>query len=263
NNHPREATQANDHPAEAMSANNHPGETTLTEEQIRRLDAIGMVWTNVNDTKWDKGYQAANEYESTHGDLRVPARYVTADGFQLGRWICSQRTAYLNQKLSSTRKEKLDAIGMVWQSDTWEDRLELAKKWCQEHGTIAIPQNTVVDGVWIGKWLASQKKMLEEGKLSQRQRKLLSELPSDGMVKASAHWKEMYQDAKEFSENHGNLASVPRDYYGKRGTSLYTWVLNQRKIRRAGKMNQEKIRLLDEIGFVWDPREEHRAGTVK
>ncbi|MCD7883551.1 MAG: Helicase associated domain protein [Lachnospiraceae bacterium] len=228
--------------------------TMLTEEQIRRLDEIGMVWTKVNDTKWDKGYRVAKEYASTHGDLRVSARYVTEDGFKLGKWIWSQRQAYQNQKLSDTRKEKLDVIGMVWQADTWESRLELVKKWYRENGNIAITQNTVIDGVWIGKWLASQKKMREEGRLSRRQVELLSELPADGMVKASAHWIEMYQDAKEYSENHGDLAGVPRDFRGKRGTNLYTWILNQRKTRRTGKMNEEKIQLLDEIGFPWYPK---------
>ncbi|MCD7885010.1 MAG: Helicase associated domain protein [Lachnospiraceae bacterium] len=233
---------------------NRSGATTLTAEQIRRLDEIGMIWTKVNDSKWDRGYQAAKEYGSVHGDLRVPARYVTEDGFRLGRWISSQRQAYLNKKLSGTRKEKLDAIGMVWQADTWESRLELVKKWYRENGTLAIPQDTVADGVWIGKWLASQKKMLEEGKLSRGQAELLSGLPTDGMVKASAHWIEMYQDAKEYVENHGDLAGVPRDFLGKRGTNLYTWILNQRRTRRAGKMNEEKIQLLDAIGFPWYPK---------
>ncbi|MCD7745796.1 MAG: Helicase associated domain protein [Lachnospiraceae bacterium] len=259
--YPGETPLTKDHSEETTPPKDHAGETTLTEEQIRRLDEIGMVWTKANDSKWDKSYQAAKEYASAHGNLRVPARYVTEDGFQLGRWICSQRQAYLNQKLSGKRKEKLDAIGMVWQTDTWESRLELVKKWYRENGTVAITQNTVVDGVWIGKWLASQKKMLEEGKLSQRQVELLSELPSDGLVKASAHWIEMYQDAKDYSENHGNLEGVPKDFRGKRGTNLYTWVLNQRRTRRAGKMNKEKIQLLDEIGFDWDPREERRAGV--
>jgi len=111
-----------------------------------------------------------------------------------------------------------------------------------------------VDGVWIGKWFISQKKALEEGKLSQRQVEQLSELPVDDLAKASVHWQQMYQDAKEYSANHGSLANVPRNYRGKRGSNLYTWVLNQRKTRRAGKMNEEKIQLLDQIGFVWEPQ---------
>ncbi|MCC8101165.1 MAG: Helicase associated domain protein [Clostridiales bacterium] len=242
---------------------NLPGkETTLTEEQIRRLDAIGMPWRKVNESKWDKGYQAAKEYAAAHGNLLVPARYATEEGFGLGHWISNQRQAYLAKKLSAARIEKLEAIGMVWQADSWEYRLELVKNWYRENGNLAIPQNTVVDGVWIGRWLAYQRQALEEGKLSQKQAELLSELPDDGMVRASSHWKEMYLDAREYCARHGSLAGVPRNYRGKRGTNLYTWVLNQRKTRRAGKMNEEKIQLLDEIGFVWEPRSESRTEAV-
>ncbi len=237
--------------------------TILTEEQIRRLDEIGMIWEKANDARWEKGYKAAKEYSAAQGSLLVPARLVTEDGFSLGRWICSQRQAYQTGKISGARIEKLNAIGMVWQADSWEDRLELVKKWYRENGNLAISQNTVIDGVWIGKWLAYQRKALEEGKLSRRQAELLSELPDHGMVKASAHWKEMYLDAKDFYEKHGTLANVPVDYPGKSGTSLYTWILNQRRTRRKGKMNEEKIRLLDQIGFIWEPQTGDRTDAAE
>ncbi|MCD7833931.1 MAG: Helicase associated domain protein [Lachnospiraceae bacterium] len=237
------------------SANSSEKRSTLTEDQIRRLDEIGMIWSNVNDTKWDKAYQEAKDYAAEKGDLSVPARYVTEKGFRLGTWIKNQRNLFRDGKLSASRKEKLDTIGMVWQTDPWEYRLGLVKDWYRENGTLAIPQNTVTDGVWIGKWLNSQKKALEEGKLSQRQAALLSELPLDGVAAASAHWNEMYLDAKEYSVNRGSFARVPRGYRGRSGGNLNVWILNQRRTRRAGKLSEEKIRLLDEIGFVWDPQE--------
>ncbi|MCD8012427.1 MAG: Helicase associated domain protein [Lachnospiraceae bacterium] len=229
-----------------------PGKEPLTEEQIRRLDAIGMVWTKTNDSKWERGYRAAKEYAAAHGHLLVPARYVTEDGFALGRWISKQRSDYQSDKLPSARREKLESIGMVWRADSWESRLDLVKKWYRENGNFAIPQNTVVDGVWIGKWLIFQRQALQEGKLTRKQAELLSELPTDDIVQASAHWKEMYQIAKEYVEVHGSLAGVPVDYEGKDGANLYNWILYQRHLRRVGKMNEEKIRLLDRIGFIWD-----------
>ncbi|MCD8336909.1 MAG: helicase associated domain-containing protein [Lachnospiraceae bacterium] len=236
-------------------------ELSLTEEQIHRLDEIGMTWANVHDTKWGKGCQAAEAYAAAHGNLLVPARYITDGGFRLGEWIRKQRSRYQEKKLSGSQIEKLKKIGMVWQTDSWESRLELVKNWYQENGTLSIPQNTVVDGVWIGKWLIAQKKALDEGKLSQRQAELLSELPlDDSRLNASAHWKQMYLDAKEYSTTFGSFARVPRNYRGRSGGNLNGWVLNQRKARREGKMNEEKIQLLDEIGFVWDPQTQRTVG---
>ncbi|MCD8338215.1 MAG: Helicase associated domain protein [Lachnospiraceae bacterium] len=231
-----------------------------TEEQIRRLDAIGMLWT-VNDTKWNIGYQAAKEYAAAHGSLLVPARYVTEDGFRLGSWISNQRFRFLKGQLSASRVEKLNAIGMVWQADPWEYRLELVKNWYRDNGTLAIPQNTVEDGVWIGKWLISQKKALEEGKLSRRQAELLSELPLETMTKISASWQQMYQDAKEYIREFGSLGKVPEDYRGRSGKKLKEWIRNQRRAMRTGRLSEEKIQMLDAIRFDW--RDAKQAASEK
>jgi len=155
----------------------------LTEEQIRRLDEIGMVWDTSYDSKWEKSYQAARKYAAAHGNLLVPARYVTEDGFRLGNWISSQRQQFLKNKLSEQRIAKLDALGMAWQAPAWENRYQLAKTWYEEHGSLSIPQNTVINGVWIGKWLVMQKKALKEGKLDAEQKKLLSELPMEEVAR--------------------------------------------------------------------------------
>jgi len=156
---------------------------TLTEEQIRRLDQIGMVWDHSNESKWEKGYREAEAYAAVHGNLLVPARYATEDGFRLGNWISNQRHQFQKNKLSEQRIAKLDALGMAWQAPAWKNHYQLAKTWYEEHGSLAIPQNTVIDGVWIGKWLVMQKKALEEGKLDEGQKKLLSELPMEEVAK--------------------------------------------------------------------------------
>ena len=65
----------------------------LTSRQIKRLEAIGMVWDGISD-RWERNYQAATEYYQEHGDLRVPTKYVSADGLNLGMWIQSTRKSY-------------------------------------------------------------------------------------------------------------------------------------------------------------------------
>lgn len=65
----------------------------LTQEQTARLDAIGMQWQTKAQQHWDKCYEAAREYYSRHGDLKLPAGYKTADGLALGRWVRRQQAA--------------------------------------------------------------------------------------------------------------------------------------------------------------------------
>ena len=69
---------------------------------------------------------------------------------------------------------------MQWEKpDPWQRRLKLAQKYKQEHGDLAIPATyKTADGIWLGRWLYEQKKLLNSGseKLSDEQRKSLYEL---------------------------------------------------------------------------------------
>ena len=92
----------------------------LTEQQIARLDSIGMVWGNRNDRQWNEGYQEAKRYFDAHGDLNVPADYVSPCGYNLGNWVKRQRYTRQNPEkscavLTEERIARLDAIGMRWE----------------------------------------------------------------------------------------------------------------------------------------------------
>lgn len=92
----------------------------LTEQQIARLDRIGMYWGNRNDRQWNEGYQEAKRYFDAHGDLNVPAEYVSPGGYNLGNWVKRQRYTRQNPEkscavLTEERIAKLDAIGMRWE----------------------------------------------------------------------------------------------------------------------------------------------------
>ena len=90
------------------------GKLTLTEDQIRRLDALGMFWGSRCDVAWENAFLTAKHYYKQHGDLNVPVRYQTEDGNNLGLWIKTQRMNWKNGKLPEERKKRLDALGMIW-----------------------------------------------------------------------------------------------------------------------------------------------------
>lgn len=86
---------------------------TLTDDQISRLESIGMVW-NRNESGWDAAYAVAFAYSREHGTLRVPTQYRTPDGFGLGEWLRGQRRSRHKGVLSDDRIRKLNDIGMIW-----------------------------------------------------------------------------------------------------------------------------------------------------
>lgn len=132
----------------------------LTDGQIARLDELGMNWVGKNEANWEACYKEAQKYRQAHGNLKVPTGYVTENGIRLGRWIRSQREA-LGTTLSDTRKQKLDAIGMVWKrEDPWMAKYRLLEEYYTEHGHTNMPADFVVNGVWLRRWLSEQKARL-------------------------------------------------------------------------------------------------------
>lgn len=249
----------------------------LPQEQVERLDALGMDWTNRNDRKWMSLYDVAAAYYHEHGNLNVPSEYVTPDGVLLGKWVARQRYAYLNPDRSSARvtperKALLDELGMVWEKyDPWQERYDLALAYKTEHGDLEIPSvYKTEDGVWLGSWVSRQRQALNSGSssLSSERRKLLRILfkgerrPSDpaadhGTVR-EANWERNFRSAARYARKYKHLL-VPASYVDSDGVRLGVWISNLRAARKnrpdSYQVTPAHIKKLNSIGMVWDARD--------
>lgn len=249
----------------------------LPQEQVERLDALGMDWTNRNDRKWMSLYDVAAAYYHEHGNLNVPSEYVTPDGVLLGKWVARQRYAYLNPDRSSARvtperKALLDKLSMVWEKyDPWQERYDLALAYKTEHGDLEIPSvYKTADGVWLGSWVSRQRQALNSGSsaLSSERRKLLRILfkgerrPSDpaadhGTVR-EANWERNFRSAARYARKYKHLL-VPASYVDSDGVRLGVWISNLRAARKnrpdSYQVTLAHIKKLNSIGMVWDARD--------
>ena len=249
----------------------------LPQEQVERLDALGMDWTNRNDRKWMSLYDVAAAYYHEHGSLNVPSEYVTPDGVLLGKWVARQRYAYLNPDRSSARvtperKALLDKLGMVWEKyDPWQERYDLALAYKTEHGDLEIPSvYKTADGVWLGSWVSRQRQTLNSGSsaLSSERRKRLRILfkgerrPSDpaadhGTVR-EANWERNFRSAARYARKYKHLL-VPASYVDSDGVRLGVWISNLRAARKnrpdSYQVTPAHIKKLNSIGMVWDARD--------
>lgn len=224
---------------------------SLTDEQIKKLDSIGMVWMDRVDRVWENGFIEAKNYSEEYGNLSVPKNYRSNTDFPLGIWIQRQRSLYKNKKISDDRIKRLTDVGMNWNPDNWESRFDLVKQYYEEHGNINISQKEVIQGVWIGKWIVSQKQAMESGKLTNEQIEMLKTLPMAEVGRKDNRWWSMYEEAKKYYLKFGHL-NVPMDYLTSSGKKLSDWIIRQRRNYKLGKMSLEHKAKLDDIGFVWD-----------
>ncbi len=229
----------------------------LTDEQIKRLESVGMVWDKKSDLAWRRGYEAAVEYREEYGNLDVPNSYRTKEGYKLGAWISDQREK--SEKMSVERIRLLDDIGMIWiKPDSWEVRFALAKAYFEKHGNLNMPAGYTANGIWLNKWLNEQRQIY----IGNRGKKQLSDeqirwLEAIGMIwenkselVKSAAWLKQFEKIKAYYDSYGDI-SISSDYLNGEGAKMLRWMTAQRKYYKSGKLSTEQIALLDSVGMVW------------
>ena len=85
----------------------------LSDERIDALEALGFIWDQLEDD-FQIGLGYLKAYKAEHGDCRVPRRFKTEDGFNLGTWCSSRRKDYIVGRLSQERIDALEALGFDW-----------------------------------------------------------------------------------------------------------------------------------------------------
>ena len=211
----------------------------LTQDRVAELEALGMVW-NMVDSRWEYCYAEAAAYYEQHGNLDFPKHYVTESGLRLGQWLKNQRASYLKGELADDKAQRLEAIGMLWESRNdrqWRQAYEAAKRYFQNHGDLEVPYEYVTpDGLRLGQWVVRQRMAYKEtlsgkGKvnrkaLSPARKKLLDAIGMDWREEDS--WQKHYEDLIAYQKEHGTLI-VPTSYKTADGCWLSRWFYNQRK----------------------------------
>lgn len=239
----------------------------LTDDKYRMLNAIGMRWGNKYDLQWNKSYGELYEYYRLNGHIKVPTAYTTENGLHLGRWVSKQIELYSKNQLRADRIEKLENLGIVWNTgDSWEEKFQLVKEYSEKHhGVLSIPADYVVNGIWLNKWLNEQKLMGEGKRKKQLTPEQREKLESIGLVFGKTNsdiaWSKRYMEAKKFYDSHGNL-NVPVGYKDDLGKNLYIWIMKQVEFYRDGKLSDEQIRKLTEIGMVFESKDSFEKGYI-
>ena len=168
--------------------------------------------------------------------------------------------------LDEDRLRKLEEIGMVWDSvrdQAWNRCYAEAEAYYREHGDLCVPVDYVTkSGVNLGTWLSNQrsyrKSCIRTTSLTPERMEALDRI---GMIWSVPDylWAQNYALAAQYHREHGNL-QVPNTYVAKNGVRLGYWIGAMRcaynGAQNGYRLSAERIKLLDELGMVWNPHEE-------
>ena len=247
----------------------------VVQERFRVVDELGDVralFERLNETltaSWDTMYACASSYFAAHGDLNVPKRWQTPEGYSLGSWVYTQRRVYAGElygTLSPERIAKLEQIGMIWDSAkdlAWRRYYAAAAAYWERNGNLVIPAKyKTPEGLRLGAWLANLRTYRKSGlRSSYLSKQRIEALDRIGMVWEVADylWEQYFDACMQYVRENGNL-QVPTDYVSKAGFRLGSW-LRRQKLLRQGKLpgtppSPEQISRLDALGMQWDGRYE-------
>ena len=229
------------------------------------------LFEKLNDTlvaSWDRMFAEAKKYYEQYGNLEVPKRYKTAEGYSLGSWIMTQRKVRRGEQfgvLGEDRIKQLEEIGMVWESCrdfSWRKYHAAAKKYFVEHGDLKVPVQYVQDGVKLGVWISNLRTYRKIGaQTSYLTEERVAALNDLGMVwnVRDVLWERGFAAAEAHYARYGNL-EVPVHYVSADGTKLGVWLNNLRSVYkgniRGRRLAQEQIDALNAIGMTWQNKQE-------
>lgn len=269
-----------------ISQRQNYGNNKISADKIKLLDKIGMKWEKKNWFTWEYVYKLAKDYYKEHGDLLVPRNLiVNVEGtdISLGNWIVNQRRSYKKKTLSSERIELLNEIGMKWEDvkQTTDDKnwLILFKnvvEYYEENETTNISSDYEVlienKSINLNRWYTKQLYLCRNNKLSSERKKLIEAFSNKVNDKRAENlsrlkWMKNYELAKKYFMMHGNLR-IPNTYEVEVNgeiIKLGDWINSQRssyKGRRA-KISEKQIKLLNEIGMIWEFNSERMANWLE
>ena len=148
---------------------------TLKKERIEVLESFETWVWDIDDYQEQVGIAHLIEFDSAYGHCDVPQNYVDADGYTLGLWVSSKRTAYREGRLSKERIANLEAI-TNWSWDSWDAGVKFLLEYHREFGSYLVPHKYQANNFHLGRWVTTRRAEYKEKKLDESKIFFLNQL---------------------------------------------------------------------------------------
>ncbi len=242
----------------------------LTDSQIARLNKLAFQWEVVAkhgrpkgvatrlpqsekgmtaDQEWEAMFAELQSYKVEHGDCLIPKRWKGRRA--LAEWISNQRTAYARERLTTDQVQRLDELGFEWDpmGTRWEEKFLQLVEFKKQHGHTNVPQGKAAY-TKLSTWVRNQRTAkLNNRPIMADREKRLEELGFSWRLIEPNIWDQMFDRLSEFRRVHGHC-NVPQK--GGEDKKLGRWVNVQRLFHMRGKLQPERQKRLEAVGFVWN-----------
>ena len=259
--------------ATTTTAKVRPTNGRLTEDRLKRLEAIGFEWRvkhkmkRYYDKQWDVMFQRLLQFKQINGNCLVPKRYPP--DMKLGTWVHTQRIQYRKLTANSEKAVTEEEVAKLLAGQNNDPTLTEEEK-------AAIQSVTGRDEVTTYRLTEARRKRLEEvgfvwcaqGAKGPDVARIVRNTYDD-------QWDNMFEKLVEYKNTHGDCL-VPKRY--KENPKLGTWVDTQRvqfkKLHKmllsqgqgdpstqtkpvvVGRLTEDRIQRLQRLGFVWSLRDD-------
>ena len=234
------------------------------------------------DARWRGMYLRLVDFQRERGHCDVPPHSKEYRG--VASWLDAQRGFAAKGQLSEARRAALEEVGVEFSQEVeepsrrksaeanefaWEMRyLELVafKKVC---GHTRVTQKDKYCSA-LYSWRHHQRELYRKGLISPERKAKLDKIgfewaePEYEALKksdsVSAQWDADFEELRRYKEEHGDCGVPTR---GKENPMLSRWVLAQRQFYRRGELRAERVRRLEELGFLWERADLAKSGQRK
>lgn len=201
---------------------------------------------------WSQNYREAKQYYNIHGFLPT-LKTANDEDKKCVHWLLNQRKKFQSGMLSEKQLKQLAEIGVTeeWLAPRltpFEKGYKVAKAHYEEYGNLNIATNFQhKSGFWLGAWADKIRKKRNE--LTKEQIKRLDAIGFVWEQESSDHFEERFAIAKEYYDKHGELPLEPKQCKTEDELRICQWLRRQLIKKNEGKLDQERIERLRNIGM--------------
>ena len=209
---------------------------------------------------WDYKYNEIKAYVDKNGELPVGVNaIILSSGTNSDTWIRNQRQN-LSNGIMLERKSMLNAIGItasakrVFAKDVWQPNYNEVLAFYKENGK--LPGHKIdfklSSGSLGSSWVKNEQQAIKNNERNSDQLKLLSKIGITNRPRRTsyAYWLINYNAAKQHYVNGGNHLDPHDSFALPTGTKLSSWIEYMHVCLRKGRLSDEQVELLKQIGIT-------------